>query len=199
MELFVTSLSIQIIAVLLFIFSIYLCYRKSRDIFQKIVKTRKLIVSNNTWVKVQGKILRLGVNIDYDYPEKLPDVKGDESDQDLELILARHYKEISIRNKMKEFEGLYIKYAYSHENKKYVSRRISELADANDIELVYRYTPNDKVEVYVNKAQPSYSVLVHADDKRYSKYFWRMLCEVRNEFFFVVLTGILIILMFQYN
>lgn len=170
--------------------------KKLSIVLRRLNLVKNLLEDQRNWFKTEGKILRLGVNVDYSYAEKLPSLDGIETDEEFEFAKDKFIRDLQRREKMKEFLGVLIKYSYIYEGKRYISRRIAVIPDKKDIDLVYKYKLGDFINININKVNPNYSVVEGISDDRYPKYMWGELLTLKSEISLLIISIVFTIAVF---
>lgn len=172
---------------------IYTLYHQVGRVLEKLAETKSKLNRISTWASAIGIIKRLGINTDYVYIEKLPNIPDNLSDKEYDLFhktFMRRY-ENSLRNQ--KYLGAEIRYEYIINGQTFTSRNIKILPTINDKELVYKYKLGADIEVFYDIDNPGECVLQRNTSKDYDIYMWNTLYSLRYQMFACVASIVLVI------
>ena len=130
--------------------------------YKKIDKEMK-----SNWKRTKAKILSLGINVDYDFPELEPDL-NDIEEKDIELVKNTFFDKQRERMIVKDlYDGILISYGYVYDEKKYKGRDVGLLKEESDLSLIYKLNKGDIVSLWVNPKDPFESFLRCSSEKSF--------------------------------
>lgn len=167
-----------VITIIMFGVAVY-CSKMSYDAFLSMTNRLERARSAfdrfiNKAVTVQGRVLATGYNVEYDFPGMSPDeVLGREvSEDEAEAFEQRRHEN---RENRKEFGPVMIRYGYTFNNKKIISRVINIYGQKNDLEFFYKLKKGDPVKVLVDPEDPFISSLEMPMEKDHNEVVWNVL------------------------
>lgn len=132
---------------------------------------RDRIDSTKKWIKVNARIIGLGINVDHDYPQLVPDVSHIKEQEELDVFINKQEQLFYRRNyNTANYKGLLIKYTYSYKGNQYTSRNIGVLFDQKDIQRVNNYQYGDKVAARINPDKPTESIIRPTGEELYTSF-----------------------------
>lgn len=130
--------------------------------YKKIDKEMK-----SNWKRTKAKILSLGINVDYDFPELEPDLNHID-EKDIELVKNTFFDKQRERMIVKDlYDGILISYGYVYDEKKYRGRDVGLLKEESDLSLIYKLNKGDIVSLWVNPKDPFESFLRCSSEKSF--------------------------------
>lgn len=171
--------------------SLFVLYKKIQSMMEYLSDLRVTIDKEGTYKKVPGLVTDLGMNVDYDYPEKIPSIEGIQSDEEFKEVKKSFLEDLAGYQESKRYMGVYFAYKYKVNGKVYSSRNIGEIPSRSDSSFVYKYKKGDKITVYVDPKSPERSVIRQTDDSIYASHMWATLWGINKEVIMFTLSSII--------
>jgi hypothetical protein len=181
-----------IIFLLIFMGTVFVLVTLAKEISQKMQTVEDFVNESSTWPSVEGIILELGLNLEYDWPE------GE--------IERPHISAKILEKKRQEFfeNSIYhqtlVRYEYSALDQTYESRNIQIVPCQPHHSIVHKLEIGDRISVKYNPQNPQECYIKKSSKEDIKQYGWLLmqdlkptliLCAGSLLIFFALLTQVL--------
>lgn len=149
------------------VFFLYTFFNELKEIVVKIEKIRKANHSIKSWVKVKGRVVGLGYNLDYSYPRLSEHIEANIADPQKYPADVLEASKLAI-NLEAAHGKVFIEYEYSLNGDDWVSRSISPFPNENNINMLYKLSIGSFIGVYVNPDSHNESYLRYCSESEIS-------------------------------
>lgn len=146
----------------------------------------------NQAVKVKGRVLKTGYNLDYDFPGLSPeDILGRElTENEIETFEKKRQEK---RLSKADYGNVHFHYGYEFNGNRIVGRSVNFYGTKRDLEYFYKYKKGDAITVYVDPKDPLVSALELPDENDHDGVVWDVIMGLAPRAVIAVLAWLIVL------